>query len=139
MSNVIMLTKEGIQMLKKEIDELTLEINTAESGSRLLMRQRIQEIAAVLDDAVTMPDIREQGDVVELGSFVTLQEQEFMDCFSMTIVHPFEANHLHSRVSALSPVARAMLGKPVNAVIHAELPEEDSISYRIVDIQNCRR
>ncbi|MFC7372341.1 GreA/GreB family elongation factor [Fictibacillus iocasae] len=139
MSAQLMLTKEGIQMLKKEIDDLTLDMNGAESGSRLLLRQRIQEINAVIEEAIIMPEDREPGQLVELGSRVTLQEQEFMDCFSMTIVHPFEASHLHNRVSILSPVGRAMLGKPLNAMIHAELPEEDSLTYRIVDIQNCRR
>ena len=157
MANETLITQEGLQKLKEELNEL-------KSVRRIKVSKRIQEAIALgdlsenseYDDAKneqalveghiaeleaklrTAKIIEETSDntaKVRLGSRVILEDVETGDRFDYTVVGTAEADPFNNRISNESPVGSAILGKNINAanpvIVTVKAPVGD-LKYRIL-------
>lgn len=157
MANETLITQEGLQKLKDELNEL-------KSVRRIKVSKRIQEAIALgdlsenseYDDAKneqalveghiaeleakirTAKIIEETDDSsakVRLGSKVILEDVETGDRFDYTVVGTAEADPFNNRISNESPVGSAILGQRISAsnpaVVTVKAPAGD-LKYRIL-------
>src|SRR5665213_3665045 len=135
------LTKERLEELKNELTELKstkrLEIaqrlkqakeygdlseNSEYAEAReeqATVESRIFELEDLLKEAVTLKT-GEGGDVVQVGSIVTVKKGEKTSTY--TIVGPYEAKPEEGRISDESPLGKAFLKHKVGDVINVATP-----------------
>lgn len=147
------LTKEGLERLKKEYQELkALRLNkikekrpeilhSEDSNPEYfsfqedlsLLEFKIAEMKNILGKAeVIKPPPKEKQNIVSLGAVVTLQEtdgkiNEFM------IVSSLESNPNEGKISSVSPVGKAILGKKIGEEVVITSPIK--VVYRIKKIK----
>ncbi|MER3438470.1 MAG: transcription elongation factor GreA [Chloroflexota bacterium] len=136
-------TREGLERLKAELDELKnvrrpaiaaaiaearshgdLRENAAYDAAKhdqMLIEKRISDLEALLRSAEVMDETeREDRDVVGLGSTVVVEfdgEEE-----RYTIVGAIEAKPSQGRISNESPIGQALLGKREGEVARVMTP-----------------
>ncbi|MBT3835187.1 transcription elongation factor GreA [Candidatus Peribacteria bacterium] len=153
----ILITKEGLQQLKEELDELK--------------NVRRKEVAERLREAISYGDLSENAEyeeakneqafvegrilelekkiklakiisgkqagksqVVDIGSTVTVLEKgERGDPETYTIVGSTEANPIEHKISNESPIGNALLGRSKGDVVEVEAPG-GQFKYEIVKI-----
>ena len=146
------LTKEGLEKLKKEYEELkkirALKIkgevpdilHSEEINPEYLSFQedmsflegRIVELENILKNAVLIkPPPKAEQDKVALGATVLVEVNGRLDEF--TIVGRLEANPSIGKISDQSPVGKALLGREVGEVVLISSPIK--ISYKIKKIK----
>lgn len=102
--------------MKKRIDELGESGDVSDDSDfeatkeeLIQLEARIRDIEMVLDEAEII-DHHDGNDIVEFGSTVTLIDDEGEEA-TWEIVGPREANAQQGRISNVSPVGSALLGK----------------------------
>ena len=147
------LTPEGAAKLKAELSELTgprreelaqrlraaIQMGDLSENAdyhkakedQAFLEGRIQEIEATLRNAVIIE--KSQGDLVSLGSHVTIQEEGF-DPEIYHVVGAKEADPRHGKISNESPIGRALLDHKVGDVVEAETPG-GKLRLRILKIE----
>lgn len=151
--NKTQLTQHGYQQLEKELSELRnvkrplavdrlqkargmgdLSENSeyiAAKENLAFIDERISEIEEMLKNAqVVIND--NQTDKVELGSLVTVKNDNGNHQF--TIVGEYEADPANQKLSASSPIGKALLGKKINEEVEVEVPA-GKIKYKIIEIK----
>jgi transcription elongation factor GreA len=73
------------------------------------------------------------GDVVSLGSRVTVHDEEYDEDIVYTIVGVMEADAANNRISNTSPVGKALLGHKVGDDIEVATPAGKAV-YKIVQV-----
>jgi transcription elongation factor GreA len=153
MTNKIILTIEGFEKLKKELDELK-KIKQPKALERLrkarslgdltesseytaakedlnLIEKRVEEIEEVLEKAEIVKN-KQGGQIIHIGNKVTIeingQKEQFL------IVGEFEAEPAKKKISYASPIGKALMGKKVGEVVEVEAPA-GKIRYKIINIQ----
>ncbi|MBN1310678.1 MAG: transcription elongation factor GreA [Anaerolineae bacterium] len=97
---------------------------------------RIQQLemllsrASIIEDEAALASV--QDNVIRLSSVVTVQEEGY-EPETFRIVGPAEANPAAGKISDVSPVGSALLGKRVGETVTIEAPD-GSFTYRIVSI-----
>ena len=143
------LTKEGLEKLKKEYEELKVlrlkkirekrpEILHSEDSNpeyfafqedMNFLESRVVELKKILSKVkVIKTPLKEKQNIVNLGATVTLEESdgrtnEFM------IVSTLEANPNEGKISSISPVGKAILGKKIGEEVLITSPIK--IVYKI--------
>jgi|CXWL01.1.fsa_nt_gi transcription elongation factor GreA len=157
MSNDVLLTKEGLEKLRTELQALkTTErskvadaIKEAKSHGDLkenaayheakLNQQRLDSRIADLENAIMRAKIVErpadQDDRAHLGSRVQLEDVEFGDEFTITLVGSFGADVTHNLISISSPLGEALLGKQVGDLVKVEAPGGNQ-EYRLLAVES---
>jgi transcription elongation factor GreA len=92
---------------------------------------RIQEIEAVLRSAIIIE--KTNGDVVAVGSHVTVQEEDF-DPETYHLVGAREADPRNGKISNESPIGRALMDHKVGEVVEAETPG-GKLKFKILKIE----
>lgn len=92
---------------------------------------RIQEIQAILRTSQIIE--KSDGDTVEVGSHVTIQEEGF-DPETYHIVGSTEADPQHGRISHESPIGVALMNKKVGQIAEAQTPG-GTIQFKILKIE----
>ena len=155
-SNETLITAEGLEDLKKELDELKLvkrkeiseKIKTAlafgdisenseyedAKNEQAFIEGRILEMEKMLRNAKIIDEGEVGGDTVTLGSTVVLNDIEYGDEETYTIVGSAEADPKQSRISNVSPVGEAILGKKVGSIVEVNVPA-GILKYKIVGIK----
>lgn len=152
----IYLTKEGLQELKKEYEELSkskrpeilarlsqarsmgdLSENAEYSAAReelSFIDGRIDELETLLKQVSIIDEHHTKGGsrVIELGSRVTLHQNKKKDVF--TVVGEWEADPIEKKISHESPLGKALLGKKVGDNVEVEAPA-GKIKYSIVHVE----
>lgn len=139
-NNDVLLTREGLEKLKKEYDDLTkvkrpeivakiqearslgdLSENAAYHQARReqsFVEGRIAELEELLKNAKIIEN--EENGIIQLGSVIRVkldsEEQE------LTLVGEAEADVTAGRISHKSPIGEALLGKKVGDVAEVEAP-----------------
>lgn len=151
--NAVKMTKEGLNALKKELDEL-VEVKRPRIVERLanarqqgdltensdyanakeeleFLDGRIQELEEVLKNAhVVSNNGRSQG--VALGTKVTLKVNGDKHVFE--IVGEWEADPANKKISHESPLGQALVGKRVGEKVEVEAPA-GKVTYQILAIE----
>jgi transcription elongation factor GreA len=149
------LTREGIERLKKELDEL-VNIRRPALAKRLrkaiqqgdlsenadyiaakeeqgFLEGRIQEIEAMLRNAVVIEDEAPTGEV-RLGSRVTVVEDGEEEPETFRLVGPAEADPINGHISYESPLGQALLGHREGDVVTVKAPA-GVLRFRILKIE----
>ena len=152
----VVLTKEGYEKLKREIDHLRND-KRREVAERIRIAREFGDIAenAEYDDAKNEQAMLEHRiaqleerllaarviekkeiskDVVSLGSHVKLRDVEAKKTFEYHIVGSAEANPAESKLSNESPVGKAILGKKKGETVEVSTPR-GSLKFKIMEIR----
>lgn len=89
-------------------------------------------LADVLMDARMVPHDRLPADRVAINSRVTYREEPRGEPRTVMLVHPSNANATEGRISVLSPVGRALLGRKPGAVSSTSVPGGRAVSIRVL-------
>lgn len=138
----IYLTQEGLDEIKKELDELKLvkrpEVINALKDARAqgdlsenaeydaarteqaIVESRIKELEAMVERAVVITKV--DTDVVSIGTKVTLEYVEDEEEEEYSIVGSSEADPFLNKISNESPIAKAIMGLKVGSVVSVESP-----------------
>ena len=149
----VQLTKEGLEQLKTEYQELK-EVKRPQVVERLqkargmgdlsengeytaareglsLIEQRIVEIEEILKRSQVVEDNHNDKEV-SLGSTVLLQFNSSKDQYQ--IVGEFEADPMQKKLSVTSPLGKALLGKTIGNTVEVEVPA-GKVTYKILEIK----
>ena len=136
------LTQEGLDELKKELDELIqvkrpevinalkdaraqgdLSENAEYDAARTeqaIVESRIKELEAMLERAVIITKV--DTDVVSIGTKVTIEYVDDEEEEEYSIVGSSEADPFTNKISNESPIAKAIMGLKVGSVVSVESP-----------------
>ena len=138
----LFLTQEGLDELKKELDELIqvrrpeiinalkdarsqgdLSENAEYDAARndqAIVEARIRELEAMIENAVIITNVN--TDVVSIGTKVTLEYIEEEEEEEYSIVGSSEADPFLNKISNESPIAKAIMGLKVGSVVSVDSP-----------------
>ena len=151
----IYLTKDGLEELKKEYDDLAkkrrpevlervsqarnqgdLSENAEYTAARdelSFIDGRIDEIEEILKLATLIQSVGRSGkQTVELGSTVTLHVLGKKEIF--TVVGEWEADPIERKISHESPLGKALMGKEKGDKVEVEAPA-GKILYTVVSVE----
>ncbi|MBF6620249.1 MAG: transcription elongation factor GreA [Patulibacter sp.] len=155
LSKDVILTHEGLEKLKQELDHLTT-VKRREVAERIkdardfgdisenseyddakneqaMIEGRILDIEEQLRSASVIDESSLSTDEVQVGTRVTVRnekgtEQEY------ALVGSAEANPAENKLSNESPVGKALIGKPQGASVKVNLPNGKTRTLEIVSI-----
>jgi transcription elongation factor GreA len=156
MAKEVILTKEGYEKLKKEIDHLSTE-KRREVAERIRVAREFGDIAenseyddakneqalvehriALLEERLLSARVIEKKDiakdVVSVGSHVKLRDMGANKTFEYRIVGSAEANPAEQKLSNESPVGKAIMGKKKGEVVEVSAPR-GSLKFKILEIK----
>jgi transcription elongation factor GreA len=124
------------QRLRSAIQQGDLSENADYSAAKEeqgFLEGRIQELDAILGNAVIIDNIKKSTTEVGIGSHVTIQEDDF-EPETYHLVGPKEADPRKGRISHESPIGRALIGRHVGDVVSADTPA-GAIRVKVVKIE----
>ena len=138
----LFLTQEGLDELKKELDELIqvrrpevinalkdaraqgdLSENAEYDAARndqAVVEGRIRELEAMIEKAVIITNVN--TDVVSIGTKVTLEYVDDEEEEEYSIVGSSEADPFSNKISNESPIAKAIMGLKVGSIVSVDSP-----------------
>lgn len=151
--NKVYVTKEGLEELKKEYEDL-LKVKRPEVVERVaqarsmgdlaenseytaareelsLIDGRIEELSEILKKAILIMD-QPNGKKVQLGSKVTLNSGG-KKTMVFTLVGEWEADPDAKKISHASPLGQALIGKALGDKVEVEAPA-GKIEYTVVNV-----
>jgi transcription elongation factor GreA len=152
----VILTPEGYEKLKQEIDYLSTE-KRREVADRIRVAREFGDIAenaeyddakndqallehriATLEERLIAARVIEKGDVssdaVSIGSKVRLKDMDANETIEYHIVGSAEANPAEHKLSNESPVGKAIIGKKKGEVVEVSAPR-GSLKFKILEIK----
>jgi len=152
----VVLTKEGYEKLKQEIEILSTE-KRREVAERIRVAREFGDIAenaeyddakneqmmlehriATLEERLRAARVIEKSeitsDVVSIGATVRLRDVEANKTVEYQIVGSAEANPAENKLSNESPVGKAILGKKKGETVEVTAPR-GSLKFKILDIK----
>ena len=95
-------------------------------------------LAEVLINARMVPHDRLPADRVAMGSSVTYCEEPSGERRTVTLVHPSDAEPSEGRISVLSPVGRALLGRKSGSVMSVGIAGGRGLTIHVLEIERAR-
>lgn len=96
------------------------------------VEDRINHLENLLKTAVIVSD--QHGDTVEVGSVVKVKKSGESDARDFTIVGSEEADMAHGKLSNLSPLGTALLGRKKGDQITVSTPK-GSVTYSLISVE----
>jgi regulator of nucleoside diphosphate kinase len=127
--------------------ELILSARDAEVLALMLGERRRQHaleaaaaaaLADLLVEARLVPHEELPADRIAMSSKVTYREEPHGVRRAVVLVHPIEADAAAGRISVLSPVGLALLGRTAGSVVSVDLPGAKVLTIRILDATRNR-
>jgi transcription elongation factor GreA len=151
----VLLTAEGLKKLEDELENLKT-VRRREVAARIKQAIDFGDLSenSEYDDAKNEQAFIE-GRIVELGNklahakliegevcakkavmgcTVVLEDMEFGEKMTYTIVGSMEADPMQNKISNESPVGRAILGKAIGTTVNVQAPV-GTLKYKITDIK----
>ena len=151
----IILTAQGRQRIEEELDRLvTVERHEvaarikdakdygeltenaeyeAAKNAQAFVEGRIIDLKSILGRARLLRHESIPTDRVGLGSVVTIQDRDFGDDWTVTLVSSYEADPDQDFLSDESPIGKALLNKRVGESVEVKTPD-GIIRYEVVSI-----
>ena len=85
-----------------------------------------------------VPHDRLPADRVAMNSSVAYREEPDGELRCIAVVHPNDANPSVGRVSVLSPVGRALLGRKVGSMATIHVPGGRALKIRVLEVHRAR-
>lgn len=150
----VFLTEEGYSELKKEFEDLTkkrrVDVVKRVSSAREMgdlsenaeyqaardelsfIDGRIEELEEILKKVTIITDQTTRGGDIQLGSLVTLnlkgKQEDYM------LVGEWEADPVEKKISHVSPLGKALLGKKIGDTIEVQAPA-GKVVYTIIAVK----
>jgi transcription elongation factor GreA len=156
MSADVLLTKEGFEKLKAELDHLKaverqkvadnireakshgdLKENAMYHEAKLNQKRlegRIADLEKVLQVAQVVERPTHSDNIAHLGTTVTVKDLKWNDEIKMKLVGAFEADPTMDMISITSPLGSALIGKEVGDEFEYEAPAGVQ-KYKILKIE----
>ena len=147
------LTKEGLEKIKKELEELkttkrkeisdriaeAIKLGDLSENAEYqeakddqgLNEARVRELEEIVNNAVVITNGNGDKKCVDVGCTIKVKVSEKEKEF--TIVGPSEANPTAGLISNESPIGQAFIGKKIGDTAEVEAPA-GTIKYKILDI-----
>lgn len=131
----------------RKLHDLMLSFSDAEALSTMLEAHRrgasseadpAVALAEVLSQARRVPDDRLPPDRVALGSSVTYFDEPTGARRTVRVVLPQEADLSLGKISVLSPIGRALIGRRRGDVVDAQLPGGRLVELHVLAIEPVR-
>jgi transcription elongation factor GreA len=152
----VILTSEGLERLKEEIEHLST-VKRREVAERIKLAREFGDIAenseyddakneqAMLEHRIALLEERLaharvigadeiSSDVVSVGVKVRLRDVDANETVEYTIVGSAEANPAEHRLSNESPVGKAIIGRKKGETVEVSVPR-GSLKFKIMDIK----
>lgn len=97
------------------------------------VESRITEIEMKLRSAVVVNPSKRRGKAVAVGSTVLLEDLDAGRKTRYTLVTAFESNPLEGKISDVSPVGKALVGRTAGQDIQVDTPR-GTLGYRVVRV-----
>lgn len=155
MSDINYLTKEGLEKIQKELEELKgprrqelsarlraaiQQGDLSENADYIQAKEeqgflegRIQELDAILRNVAIIDEKKIHRDSVDIGAHITIQEDDFPS-ETYHLVGPKEADPANGRISHESPIGRALMGRRVGDLVVVDIPA-GQLKLRILAIE----
>jgi transcription elongation factor GreA len=105
----------------------------AEAKNELAFTEgRILTLDNIISNAIIIGQGGSQGDVVEIGSTVTVKDQD-QKTFQYTITGSTEADPARGKISNVSPIGKSLLGKRPGEITEVNVPS-GKIKLEVVTI-----
>ncbi|HEX8206954.1 MAG TPA: transcription elongation factor GreA [Solirubrobacteraceae bacterium] len=153
----VILTPEGLEKLKAELEELTTtkrrevaerikdareygdisensEYDDAKNEQAML-ESRIAALEEKLRSAVVVDSSELTNDIVQVGSIVKVKDGQSGKSETYTIVGSAEANPAEKKLSNESPVGRALIGHKAKEKVKVQLPNGKNRELTIQKIE----
>ena len=155
MSHVVYLTKEGLQKLKQELDQLTnverpaiskligeaiekgdisenAEYDAAKDAQGLL-EAKIASLQNKIAHARILDESKIKTSKVSILNIVTIKNKKNGATMTYTLVPESEADLKQGKISVNTPIAKGLIGKKVGDVVDIKVPS-GIIPFEIVEI-----
>lgn len=154
-NNEILLTAEGYAELTNELEnlktvrrkEVAEKIKIALSfgdisenaeydeakNEQALVEKRVSKLEAILKHAKLIEENKHNG-TVGIGSKVKIRDIEFDEIMEYYIVGSAEADPFRGKISNVSPLGTALLGKKIGDIIEVSSPNGENIKYEILEL-----
>ena len=148
-------TKEGYQALVDELEylkgtkrqQVKEDITTARSfgdlsenseydearNEQAKVEARITELEALILNAVVVDESKIDTSIVNMGSTVKVYDEEFDETEEYSIVGSNEVDALANKISDMSPIGKALIGKRAGDEVTVEAPG-GLIHLKIVEV-----
>lgn len=97
------------------------------------IEERIRKLEDILQSAKIVSD--KKSDTVELGSTVVVQKEKEKETHRYQVVGSEEADMRERKISHLSPLGEAMMGKKKGESFTFETPSGGKMTYKIIEIE----
>lgn len=157
MRGEILMTSEGYEELKRELEELRTvkrkeiseKIRIARGfgdlsenseydeakNEQAMVESKIATLEEQLKKAHLIQKDEISTEVVSIGTHVTILDLEFDEELSYRIASSVESNHSQQEtITDESPVGKALLGHKVGDVIEVLVPNGSTVRFKILDI-----
>jgi transcription elongation factor GreA len=156
MQKDVLLTPEGLENLKKEIEYLSTDKRREVAGrikearefgdisenseyddaknEQAMLEARIAALEDKLRSASVIDASELSNDVVRVGSVVNVKDEGSGKALQYTIVGSTEANPSENKLSNESPVGKALLGHKRSDVVDVSLPNGKARKLKITKI-----
>jgi transcription elongation factor GreA len=153
----VILTPEGLQKLKDELEVLSTDKrrevaerikearefgDIAENSEyddakndQAMLEQRIAALEEKLRSAQVIDSKDLSTDVVQVGSVVHVKDEKTGKSVKYTLVGSAEANPAEAKLSNESPVGRALIGHRRNDVVSVQVPRGPARKLKITKIE----
>jgi transcription elongation factor GreA len=153
----VILTPEGYEKLKAEIEHLSTEkrrevaeririarqfgdiAENAEyddaKNDQMLLEHRIARLEEQLRNARVIEKKEISSDVVSIGSVVRLRDVDAKQTVEYYIVGSAEANPSENKLSNESPVGKAIMGHKKGETVEVTTPRGARLKYKILEIK----
>ena len=156
MDKKVVVTASGLKALEEELEmlktvrrkEVSEKIRVARGygdlsenseydeakNEQAIVEARIADLEVMLKNVVILDESELVTDVVSLGSFVKVYDEEFEEELEYTIVGSTEADLDLGKISDESPVGKALIGKNIGEIAEAVLPSGDTAKFKVISI-----
>ena len=153
----IVLTPEGYEKLKQEIEYLSTEkrreiaeriaaarefgeiAENAEyddaKNEQMMLEHRIAQLEDRLGNARVIDTKRVDTSVVSIGSVVRLRDLDAKETIEYFIVGSAEANPVDRKLSNESPVGKAIMGRKKGETVEVITPRGSKVKFKIMEIK----
>jgi len=129
-----MATYNELLVSARDVDALASLVGDRRRNDRF-EAEAADALADALMDARRVPHDRLPADRVSMNSRVAYREEPDGERRTVAIVHPSAADPSAGRISVLSPVGRALLGRQSGSVASIAVPGGRALMVRVLEVE----
>ena len=95
---------------------------------------RINELENLIENAVVVDENSLETGIISLGSVVILHDMDDEEDITYSIVGSNEVDPLDNKISDLSPIGHAIMGKRAGDEVQVEVPNGSVLRFQVVDV-----